>query len=159
MSTAVLSPGLDPGLSLRERLLALRRHRRLMLVVLAAGALLTVAIALLWPATYRASATILIEQQEIPQDLVRSTISSYADQRVQVISQRVMTSQNLMRIVEQYQLYPWQRRTRPREVVIERMRDDIKMKLISANVMDPRSGRPTQATIAFTLSYESSPMS
>ena len=126
-----------------------------MLIVLLTGAALTVAVALLWPPTYRASATILIEQQEIPQDLVRSTISSYADQRVQVISQRVMTSQNLMRIVEQYQLYPWQRRTRPREVVIERMRDDIKMKLISANVMDPRSGRPTQATIAFTLSYES----
>jgi len=126
-----------------------------MLSILAAGTFLTVCATLLWPPTYRATATILIEQQEIPQDLVRSTISSYADQRVQVISQRVMTSQNLMHIVEQYDLYPWQRRTRPREVVIERMRDDIRMKLISANVMDPRSGRPMQATIAFTVSYES----
>jgi succinoglycan biosynthesis transport protein ExoP len=141
--------------SLRDRLQALRRRRRELLVVLVAGATLTFALALFWPPTYRATATILIEQQEIPQDLVRSTISSYADQRVQVISQRVMTSQNLTKIVEQYNLYPWQRRTRAREVVIERMRDDIKMRMISANVMDPRSGRPMQATIAFTVSYDS----
>jgi len=141
--------------TIRERARSVRRHGRLMLIVFLCGAALTIGVALLWPPTYRATATILIEQQEIPQDLVRSTIASYADQRVQVISQRVMTSQNLMKIVERYDLYPWQRRTRPRETVIERMRDDIQMKLISANVMDPRSGRPMQATIAFTLSYES----
>lgn len=141
--------------TLRDRLQALRRRRRELLIVLLGGAALTVALALFWPPTYRATATILIEQQEIPQDLVRSTISSYADQRIQVISQRVMTSQNLMKIVERYDLYAWQRKTRPRETVIERMRDDIRMRLISANVMDPRSGRPMQATIAFTVSYES----
>jgi polysaccharide biosynthesis transport protein len=146
---------LDAAPSLKDRLQALRRRRRAMLIVFACGTALTLALALLWPPTYRATATILIEQQEIPQDLVRSTISSYADQRIQVISQRVMTSHNLMKIIEQYNLYPWQRRTRAREVVIERMRDDIRMKLISANVMDPRSGRPMQATIAFTVSYES----
>jgi polysaccharide biosynthesis transport protein len=146
---------LDTAPSLKDRLQALRRRRREMMIVFACGAALTLALALLWPPTYRATATILIEQQEIPQDLVRSTISSYADQRIQVIAQRVMTSHNLMKIIEQYNLYLWQRRTRAREVVIERMRDDIRMKLISANVMDPRSGRPMQATIAFTVSYES----
>jgi uncharacterized protein involved in exopolysaccharide biosynthesis len=141
--------------SLRDRLQALRRRRRVLLLVLLGGAAVTLGLALFWPPTYRATATILIEQQEIPQDLVRSTISSYADQRIQVISQRVMTSQNLLKIVERYDLYPWQRKTRPRETVIERMRDDIRMRLISANVMDPRSGRPMQATIAFTVAYES----
>jgi len=134
---------------------AFRRHRRVLLTVLVAGVALTLGLALFWPATYRSAATILIEQQEIPQDFVRTMISSFADQRIQLISQRVMTSQNLMRIAERYNLYPWQRRTQAREAVIERMRSDIKMKLISANVVDPRSGRPMQATIAFTVAYDS----
>jgi hypothetical protein len=57
------------------------------------------------PPTYRSTATILIEQQQIPQDLVRTTVTSFADQRVQVISQRIMTTVNLSRIIEQYGLY------------------------------------------------------
>ncbi len=145
----------EGGVPLQERLRALRRHRRTLLIIVASGLVATVVLAAAWPPTYRATATILIEQQEIHQGVVRSTISSFADQRIQIISQRVMTSQNLIGIVERYNLYPWQRRTRAREVVIERMRDDIKMRLISANVMDPRSGRPMQATIAFTVAYES----
>ena len=34
------------------------------------------------------------------------------------------------------------------------MRDDIELKPISAAVVDPHTGRPSRATIAFTLSYE-----
>ena len=47
------------------------------------------------PAVYRSSGKILIEQQEIPADLVRSTVSGYADQRIAQIKQRVMTAANL----------------------------------------------------------------
>lgn len=117
-------------------------------------ALLTMLLAILWPPTYRTGSTILIEQQEIPQELVRSAISSFADQRVQVISQRVMTTQNLMSLIERYNLYPDIRESKPREVLLQQMRSDIAMKMISADVIDPRSGRPTQATIAFTVSYQ-----
>ena len=46
------------------------------------------AVALGLPAIYKSRAVILIEQQDIPQDLVRSLVTSYADQRIQVISQR-----------------------------------------------------------------------
>jgi polysaccharide biosynthesis transport protein len=35
------------------------------------------------------------------------------------------------------------------------MRDDIGLRMISADVIDPRSGRPTTATIAFEVSYTS----
>lgn len=125
----------------------------------AAAALLTVlalatAAALLLPSVYRSSATILIEQQEIPQDLVRSTITTYADQRIQVISQRVMTRSNLLQIIEKYDLYPRDREREPSEVIVERMREDIRLNTISADVIDPRSGRPTSATIAFSLSFD-----
>ena len=136
--------------------IAAARRRRVPAVV-AAGSLLVIALAcaVFWPATYRSTGTILIEQQEVPADLVRSMVSSYADQRIQMISQRVMTSDNLMRIIDRYALYPDKRRTEPREVLLERMRDDIRFSMISADVVDPRLGRPVKATIAFKVSYDS----
>jgi succinoglycan biosynthesis transport protein ExoP len=154
MNATAQATGAAPAMELRERLRAYWRLRPTFFVVSGVLASLTVAVAMLWPPTYRAGATILIEQQEIPQDLVRSAISSFADQRVQVISQRVMTTQNLMVLIERYKLYPEIRESKPREVLLQKMRNDISLKMISADVIDPRSGRPTQATIAFTISYQ-----
>jgi polysaccharide biosynthesis transport protein len=142
-------------IDLRETLRSYWRQRGTFLVIAGIFAVLAVALALLLPPTYTAGATILIEQQEIPQELVRSAVTSFADQRVQVISQRVMTTQNLLSLIERYNLYPEIRLTKPREVLLLKMRQDISMKMISADVIDPRSGRPTQATIAFSVSYKS----
>jgi polysaccharide biosynthesis transport protein len=139
----------------REKLLSYWRRRRTFWIVGSAALVATVLLAVLLPATYRSMATILIEQQEIPQELVRSVITSFADQRVQIISQRVMTTQNLLSLIERYNLYPDIREKQPREVLLAKMRDDIGMHMISADVIDPRSGRPTQATIAFSVSYQS----
>src|SRR3984957_20030772 len=134
----------------REKLLAYWRRRGTFWLVAAASMFIALLIATLWPPTYRATATILIEQQEIPQELVRSVITTYADQRVQTISQRVMTSQNLLGLIERYNLYPDIREKQPREVLLAKMRGDIGMHMISADVTDPSSGRPSQATIAFS---------
>ena len=106
------------------------------------------------PAIYRSTATILIEQQEIPKDLARSTITSFADQRLNVINQRVMTTSNLFKIIEEFGLYQDLLDKKPREEVLEEIREAITMDIISADVIDPRSGRPTQATIAFNISYD-----
>jgi len=154
MSTALTLPlqGQE-SISLRERLRGYWRHRKSALYAFLGTVLVTLALALLLPSTYQSGATILIEQQEIPQDLVRSAVTSFADQRVQVISQRVMSTQNLLSLIERYDLYPDIRQSKPREVLMQKMRDDISMKMISADVIDPRSGRPTQATIAFGVSY------
>ncbi|MGB6309009.1 MAG: hypothetical protein WBF89_14580 [Steroidobacteraceae bacterium] len=139
----------------RERLLAYWRRRSTFFVVATIASILAILLAVLLPATYQSSATILIEQQEIPQDLVRSVITSFADQRIQVITQRVMTTQNLLQLIDRYKLYTDIRDKEPREVLLKKMRDDIGMHMISADVIDPRNGRPTQATIAFAVSYQS----
>jgi polysaccharide biosynthesis transport protein len=157
MST--IAAELEPeGLSLPEYLGIARRRRRPMLIALAAGLLTAILLALLWPAAYRSTATILIEQQELPADLVRSTVTSFADERVQTISQRVMTTETLLGIIRRYDLYPKERSRETRDQIIKQMRDDIGVKMISADVVDPRSGAPTKATIAFTVSFtDSSP--
>lgn len=138
-----------------DYLSALRRRKVPMLVTAAVVLVIAVLVAMLLPPVYRSMSTILIEEQEIPQDLVRTTITSYADQRIQVISQQVMTRANLMQIIEKYDLYSSLRRTHTTEEVLERMRKDIKLDLVTSDVTDRRGGGRTTATIAFTLSFDS----
>ncbi len=100
---------------LREVLAVVKRRTRPMLVVAAGGLVITLLLALFLPAYYRSAGTILIEQQELPAELVRSTVTSYADQRVQVISQRVTDRKNLLGIIDRYDLYPRSRHRDTRE--------------------------------------------
>ena len=144
----------DEDKGIQDYFAELKRNKNKILVIAASLFLLTIVIALKWPATYKATAIILIEQQEIPQDLVRSTVTSYADQRIQVISQRVMSSVNLKKVIKKFKLYEKEAKTETTSSIIEDMREDIQLEMVSADVVDPRSGRPTQATIAFTLSFE-----
>lgn len=116
--------------------------------------LAAVVIALVLPPIYRSSATILIEEQEIPVDLVQTTVSSYAQQRLQGINQRIMSTSRLLEIIKSLKLYPeLQGKENPDEIAAI-MRNDIRLDFIQAEVVDPRTGRPSTATIAFSLSYE-----
>ncbi len=129
-----------------------RRKKQLIIpaiIILVASAMLAFGL----PSIYQSKATILIEQQEIPVDLVRSTVTSYAGERIQMISQRVMTTENLSKIIDSYGLYKDDRKTTSMSILVEEMRKEISLEMISADVVDPRSGRPTTATIAFTLSF------
>ena len=139
--------------NLSDYLVTLGRTKKRWITISVLILVISVGVAFGLPPVYRSSATILIEQQEIPQELVRSTVTTYADQRIQVISQRVMTRANLVKIIKKYNLYVKEQETDPLEVVLEDMRKDIEMKMVSAEVVDPRSGRPTTATIAFTLTF------
>jgi polysaccharide biosynthesis transport protein len=131
------------------------RRRKSLLLGFGIGMVAALMLAFLLPAHYRSSGTVLIEQQEMPTDMVKSTVTSYADQRVQVISKRVMTTATLLDIIKRYNLYPRDAARDTREALLKKMRQDIGLKMISADVIDPRSGRPTSATIAFEVSYTS----
>ncbi|MEO0974643.1 MAG: lipopolysaccharide biosynthesis protein, partial [Pseudomonadota bacterium] len=161
MSEDVLEPGTgysspaQTATGPRAWLSIARRRFGWFAVLFPVGLVLSIAVSQLWPATYRAHATILIEQQEIPPELVRSTVTAYADERLQIITQRVMTTPTLLELMEEYDLYPIERMREPREKLLERIREDIRLNVISAQVTDPRSGRAVEATIAFELSFRS----
>ena len=112
---------------------------------------------LLIPPIYRSTSTILIEEQEIPREYVATTVTGFAEQRLQSINQRIMSTTRLLEIINRFNLYEDLRKKLTTEEVIEIMRKDIRMDTISADVMDKRRGGfgPTApVTIAFTLSYE-----
>ena len=143
------------GKSLSDYWRVLRRRKWLAAGVFFLLLISSVSVALLLPSVYRSTATILIKEQEIPQELVRSTVTSYADERIQVISQQVMTRATLLDLVDKYGLYGKARQRETSEEILERMRRDIKLTPISAEVTDRRTGAPVKSTIAFTVSYDS----
>jgi len=124
--------------------------------------ILVTAIAVLWPATYESSSTILIESQQIPEDFVRSTVTGYADERIQSLTQQILSRSKLWEIIQQFRLYPEYQEKYTREDILEKMRDDIRLDTISADIGSQsqgsrKRGRPsttaTQMTIAFSIAY------
>lgn len=147
----------DASLSLGAYVKMIKRRKKEVLVPGLVTLIITVLVAVLWPPTYRSSATILIEEQEIPKDLVQSTVTSFADQQIEVINQRIMTLKNIMQLIDKYSLYTeeeLQRESKTR--IAKEFQGKVNLETISADVKDPRSGRATTATIAFTLSYDHS---
>ena len=141
-------------MSLKDYLAAFHRRRKLIFLTGLSLLTLSLTVAFLWPPTYKSTATILIEEQEIPSDLVRSTITSYADQRIETIKQQVMSRTTLWKVVEQFNLYQEQRKSSPAEEVVKSFIKDIEVEVISADVVDKRTQHATKATIAFTVTYQ-----
>ena len=161
MSSAQMTRPMPPGMtpvatpSISDYLVMARRRIKPLLITAFTVFCLAVLAAVLWPPTYRSSATILIEEQEIPEDMVRSTITSYADQQIQVIRQRVMTLDNIMAITDKFALYtPEERASTPRTQIAEEFDQAVNLDVISADITDRRSGRQQQATVAFNLSFD-----
>ncbi|MBW2017848.1 MAG: lipopolysaccharide biosynthesis protein [Deltaproteobacteria bacterium] len=131
-----------------------RRRRRAFLVSFSAVFLVGAVLAIALPSIYVSQSTILIENQLIPDDYVRTTITGFVEERLQMITQQIMSRSRLLEIIHRFNLYPEMRDRYTTEEIIQKMREDIKLRTISADVIDRRTGRPTSATIAFSLSYE-----
>jgi len=155
MATAQIpGRGSEQSQSVKEYLEIFQRRRKVILLTF--GTLLgaVLAVALLWPPTYKSTATILIEEQEVPSDLVRSTITSYADQRIETIKQQVMSRTSLWKVMEQFGLYGDQKIQSPSEELVKGFVNNIAVEVINADVVDKRTQHSTKATIAFTVSYQ-----
>lgn len=103
--------------------------------------------AFLLPPVYQSSATILIEVQEIPNDFVRSLVTSYAEHRIQIINQRLMSRSKLMEIINQFNLYAKMRGRKTIDEIIDTMRNDIKLDIVSRG--------DDETALAFRVSYQS----
>jgi uncharacterized protein involved in exopolysaccharide biosynthesis len=133
---------------------AIRRRKWIGLAIVFVGCCAALAAALAWPPTYQSSATILIEEPDVPDDLVKSTVSTFADDRLQLIQQQVMTTQNLSDIIDRFGLYTDALTKLPRSQVIAGMRENIDLNILSAELQgrQNRSNQP-KASIAFTVSF------
>ena len=138
----------------RDYLAAMLRRKWRLIVPAILISIIAALVAVSIPAAYKSTGTVLIEEPEVPRELVQSTITSFAAQRLQVIQQRVMTTQNLINIINKFDLYRQRRLREPISEIASNFRGKISMELVSAEVIDPRSGRSMEATIAFNVSFE-----
>ena len=146
MEETILAPG--------DYLAILNRRKWALIVPFVLIVMAAVLTALLLPAVYKSTATILIEQQEISAEYVTSSMTTFAEQRMQSIKQRVLTSQQLQNLIRQFDLYQEERQKMTIDEIVSVMREKISLETINVEVADKRSGRTVTATIAFALSYE-----
>lgn len=81
-----------------------RRFALLMMVVLAASAL-GIALILLWPPTYQATAKILVESPQIPTELAKSTVPTGAAEQFQIIQEDVLSRANVLALADHFGIY------------------------------------------------------
>ena len=137
--------------TLTDYLSILKRRWLQMLVVFIILVLTAIVAAMLMPPVYQSTGTILVEAQQIPVDVIKATVTSYADERIEVIKQRVMTRDNLYRIINKYKLYPKKIDSETTSTLIELMRQSISVDILNADVQNANGGR---ATIAFKVGFE-----
>jgi succinoglycan biosynthesis transport protein ExoP len=138
-----------------DALLFLRRRRWLCLGVFAPILLGAVILAYKLPPVFRSEATILIEQAAIPDDIVPSTINTYVDEQIQVVTQRVLARDNVVKLIEKFDLYPEERKAGLLPEAVARFGTDTFLEGIAAGVVDDR-GRAANSTFGFKVGYHAS---
>ena len=81
------------------------------------------------PARYTAEALILVDSQKIPEKFVSSTVSTELQDRIASISQQILSSTRLKKVIEGFDLYHEERKTQFDEVILEMMRRDISIRM------------------------------
>src|SRR5258706_11322300 len=86
-----------------------------------------------WPNEYRSDTLILVVPQRVPENYVRSTVTTRIEDRLQSISQQILSRTRLERIILDFNLYVEQRRTGIMEDIVEQMRRDIKIDVVKGD--------------------------
>ena len=132
------------------------KRRRMLFLLPAIGVFIgAVILALTLPSIYRSEATILIEDQEMPQDIVGATITGYATRQIELINQRLLTTKNIQEIVNKFEIYgPTDDEDPvPATALASWFRNDMEFGLVASDELESRRGG--DPAIAFYLAFYS----
>ncbi|MGZ6230066.1 MAG: XrtA system polysaccharide chain length determinant, partial [Syntrophales bacterium] len=93
----------------------------------------TTLFAMFAPRIYKASTLILVTPQKVPEAFVHPTVTSRIEERLQSISQEVLSRTRLEQVISQFGLYKDESRKLSREEIVELMQKDIKLELPKKN--------------------------
>jgi protein tyrosine kinase modulator len=113
------------------------------------GLLISFVVVSIIPPRYESFATVLVESQQIPVELVQSTVTSNPNQRITIIKQRVMTRSNLLKIIDKYNVFEESRKKLSVSKLIAQMEKLISLRVITSDVSNNNKG----STIAFKVSF------
>jgi polysaccharide chain length determinant protein (PEP-CTERM system associated) len=104
----------------------------------------------LWPDSYVSQATVKVQPQQVPENMVQSAVNQAMTDRIGSMSQTILSRATLTTIINNFGLYPRERKSIPIEDVIEEMKKQIQILPVS-NVGGP--GRQVPAFV-IQFSYE-----
>jgi uncharacterized protein involved in exopolysaccharide biosynthesis len=115
------------------------------------------------PTVYSSEAVILIDSQKIPDKYVAPTVASDLDDRISTIRQTLLSSGNLKKMIDDFDLYPKERKTHFEEEILDMMRKDITITLDPVGSgMESADGtsvrgmlkQAEQGAVAFRIGYQ-----
>ena len=122
------------------------------------------ATAFLMHPVYESSATVLIESQQVPDDLISALsgagsnqVSDMIGQRIARARERVLSRQDLIRLIRTYGLYAREQRTLPLSKIVDKMRDDTTIAAVDnglAGITPNRRNLGLANTIAITVAFD-----
>ena len=143
---------MDKELELLEIKGFIRRRKKVFILSFSLLFLVGVIVALILTPIYTSVAVIQIEDQEIPENIVQATITDYAEERIEKISQQILSRPKLLNIIEEFDLYPELKDKDTPTELVKKIRKDIKIVTISAR-MQSKIGTRMSVAVAFTLAY------
>ena len=111
----------------------LRRRAWLVLVPFAIVSAATAVVVRRLPDRFRSDTLILVVPQRVPESYVKSTVTARIEDRLQSISQQILSRTRLERIIQDFNLYAEARRVGIMEDIVERMRNDISVQVVKGD--------------------------
>jgi polysaccharide biosynthesis transport protein len=118
------------GLNLEQYWSLARRRYWYFLVPFFLGWLLVWGASWFLPSVYKSATLILVEQPTMPKDYVVPNVTDDLQERLQSITQQILSRTRLLHIIDQLNLYADERGRRSPDELVERMRKDIDIELV-----------------------------
>src|SRR5215471_3095215 len=121
------------SLDLQRYLGVVRRRHIHFLIPLFLGWVTVWIVSWVLPPRYRSATLILVEQPTMPKDYVTPNIADDLQERLQSITQQILSRTRLLHIIDQVNLYAEAHGQVSQDVKVERMRKDIEIELVHDN--------------------------
>jgi len=141
---------IEQDINIGDYVAVFKRRWLLLAIPTIVGTTLAVAIAFILPPVYTSTARILVESQQIPSDLARSTVTADAPERVRLIEQRVKTRQNMLGLSERFGIHKNRPDLSPSDI-IDLMRDATVINSVALSQRDGNRGPVTASLINITF--------
>src|SRR5271169_3806161 len=118
------------GLDLEHYLGVVRRRHLHFLIPVFLGWAIVWGASWILPPRYLSTTLILVEQPSMPKDYVTPNVNDDLQERMQSITQQILSRTRLLRIIDQYKLYAGRHTERSPDQKVELMRKDIIIDLV-----------------------------
>ncbi len=121
---------------LREYADILWRRKLWALIPFIAGILISVYLAYVLPRLYRSTTLILIEDQKVPEEYVKSAVSKEMESRLSTIQQQILSRSLLKQVIDRFGLYKEESKVMAEEEIFEMMRKNVEIKTVGLKSID-----------------------